>query len=375
MAESLKVIHVCDHVIKDDFEELKIAYIDRQEIRELEVINYDDPRMIYVGTWSFVEESIDNKYFKTSTPGNSLTVHFYGDNITIYSRKIPDGGKVRITIDGEEFGIIDLYNSSLLKKEPIINVKGLIYGMHTVSAQLISDKNDLSEGNVLIIESATIEEGNIVEKAPYDIISGGDVIKAITCVSQQIEDVTYFKEGIDFIQVGSNKIKWIGINRPNPKYQYKVEYIKKFSKGTAYKISTCPRCYGLGWYGSFNDLSTGLPSKSQGIYKIAEDIIKIILTPLREDGYGSEFLEMNKNLYVSQNVVKDTALSEINRIEKYYKSIQAEDIANGASYTSDDTLYAIIVNNASFNTETSTLSIELTVYNNTGQSYETNINI
>ena len=331
--------------------------------------------MIYVGTWSFVEESIDNKYFKTSTPGNSLTVHFYGDNITIYSRKIPDGGKVRITIDGEEFGIIDLYNSSLLKKEPIINVKGLIYGMHTVSAQLISDKNDLSEGNVLIIESATIEEGNIVEKAPYDIISGGDVIKAITCVSQQIEDVTYFKEGIDFIQVGSNKIKWIGINRPNPKYQYKVEYIRKFSKGTAYKISTCPRCYGLGWYGSFNDLSTGLPSKSQGIYKIAEDIIKIILTPLREDGYGSEFLEMNKNLYVSQNVVKDTALSEINRIEKYYKSIQAEDIANGASYTSDDTLYAIIVNNASFNTETSTLSIELTVYNNTGQSYETNINI
>lgn len=376
MAESLKIIHVCDHTIKETFEELKVASLNRQEYREDEHIHCNGSKFLYDGSWNFVNEAINNEYYRTDTPGNFVTVYFYGDNIRIYSRKVPDGGKVKITIDGEELGVIDLYSDTLIKSEPIIDVKDMIYGMHTVQAELLLDKNELSTGNALIIESALIKDAIVVERSPYDVISEGDVIKSITHVSQMIDGtMSRFEKDTDFIQIGSNKIKWIGINRPNPKYKYDVEYLRLYSKASVYKSSTCPRCYGLGWYGSFNDLSTSLPSKSQGIYKIAEDIIKIILTPLREDGYGSEFLDMNKNLYVSETYVKDMALSEINRIEKYYKSIQAEDISKGATYTAEDTLYAIVVNNASFNVGSSTLSIELTVYNNVGQSYDTNINI
>lgn len=375
MAESLKIIHICDHIIKEEFEELKISSIDRQEVREPETINCEDSRLIYKGSWSLVNASLNDSVFRTNSPGDSVTIYFYGNNICLYSRKIPDGGKVKIIIDGEEYGVIDLYNESLIKSEPIIDVKDLIYGMHTVQAQLLSDNNNLSTGHEFMIESAVIEDAIVTELSPYDIISSGDVVKSITCVSQVSDGIKYFKEGTDFIQVGSNKIKWIGINRPNPKYKYDVEYLRRFFKTNVHKTSTCPRCYGLGWYGSFNDLSTGLPSKTQGIYKIAEDIIKIILTPLREDGYGSEFLDMNKNLYVEEAYVKDAALSEINRIEKYYKSVQAEDMANGASYSPEDILYAIIINNASFNAGASTLNIELTVYNNAGQNYEANINI
>lgn len=372
MAESLRIIHVCDHIIKEEFEELKNTLVTRQESRQSETIDCRDSRLIYRGEWQLIDNPLDKIIYQTNTPSDSVTMYFYGDNICIYSRKAPDGGKIRISIDGDEYGVIDLYNGSLIKSEPIIDARDLPYGMHVVQAELLSERNELSEGNVFIIESAFMKDSIIIEQSPYDVISGGDIVKSITCVYQNSKQ---FQEEVDFIQFGGNKIKWIGLNRPDPKQEYNVEYLRKFVKTNVYKSSTCPRCYGLGWYGSFNNLSTGLPSKSEGVYKIAEDIIKIILTPLRQDGYGSEFLDMNKNLYTSESAVADLALSEINRIEKYYKSVQTQDMANGATYTPEDTLYAIVVNNASFNAGSSTLTIELTVYNSAGQKYETNINI
>lgn len=376
MAESLKIIHVCDHIVKSDYEELKVASTNRQEVRKDEIIGCTDKRLVYSKKWNYVEIDGTDKYYKTSVPGETVTIYFYGDNIRLYSRKASDGGKVKIRIDGEEFGVIDLYHNSIIKKEPIIDVNELVYGMHTVEAELLSSNNPSSDGTVLRIESALIRDAFIIEHSPYDVISGGDIVKQVNRVYQHINDeIKEFEKDIDYLLIGGNKLRWISINRPSPAAPYNVEYIRKFSKAETYKMSVCPRCYGLGWYGSFNNLTTGLPGKSMGIYKIAEDIIKILLTPLREDGYGSELVEMNKYLYMEASAVEDTAISEINRIERYYKSIQADEIAKGATYTPEDTLYAIIINNTNFNTETSTLSIELTVYNNVGQSHKTNINI
>ena len=376
MAESLKIIHVCDHTIKEDFEENKIVSLDRQEVREDEIIDCEDRRLMYYGSWKLTKVDSSNKYKETSTPGNKLIMHFYGDNINIYSRKIPDGGKVKVILDGEELGVIDLYSKNVVRKEPVISIDDLIYGMHTVRLELLSDKNASSTGTKLLIESAMIQDAIITELSPYDSIAIGEVVKSINSVYQTIDGETnYFSNGDDYIIQGGGKIKWISVNRPNPNYKYVVNYVRKYSKMNTYKSKTCPRCYGLGWYGAFNDLTTGLPAKTTGVYKIAEDIIKIILTPLREDGYGSEFQEMNKSLYVDASSVEELAVSEINRIEKYYKSVQSSEITKGATYTSEDTLYAIIVNNASFNTGTYTLNIEITVYNNVGQSHDAQINI
>lgn len=376
MAESLKIIHVCDHIIREDFEENRQVLLNRQEIREDEVIDCEDRRLIYNGSWELMKASSDTKCMETFTPGDRLTMHFYGDNIKIYSRKVPDGGKVKVFLDGDELGVIDLYSENIIRKEPIISVDNLIYGMHTVKIQLLDTKNELSTGKTFLIESAMIQDAIITELSPFDVVAIGETVKSINSVYQTIDDeTTYFSEGDDYIIQGGGKIKWISVNRPNPDYKYVVNYVRKFSKMTTYKSKTCPRCYGLGWYGAFNDLTTGLPSKTTGIYKIAEDIIKIILTPLREDGYGSEFHEMNKSLYVDAASVEELAMSEINRIERYYKSLQSSEITKGATYTSEDTLYAIIVNNASFNTGTYTLNLELTIYNNVGQSHDAQINI
>lgn len=375
MAESLKIIHVCDHTVKEYFEELKVSSVRRQETREDEVVSCTDDRLIYDGSWTVVKNG-SNMYQQTVTPGDAMSIYFYGDNITIYGKKVLDGGKVRVILDGEEIGTIDLYNNSTVNKEALLKCDDLVYGMHVAEIKLLTESNPSSQGKRLVIESALIQNAFIIEHSPYDIISRGDIIKQVNCVYQNIgENVKYFCKDADYQLVGKNRLKWISVNRPDPDYDYSVEYIRRASKANTYKSSNCPRCYGLGWYGAFNDLNTGLPGKSTGIYKIAEDVIKMLLTPLREDGYGSEFLEMNKALYVDATSVEDRAISEINRIERYYKGVQAEEIAKGATYTPEDTLYAIIIDKVSFNKETSTLTLEITVYNNVGQSHEATVNI
>lgn len=375
MAESLKIIHVCDHTVKEYFEELKVSSVERQETREDEVIGCTDERLVYNGDWAVVKNGLD-MYQQTTTSGDIMSIYFYGDNIAIYGKKMPDGGKVKVALDGEEIGVIDLYNNSVVNKETLLQCNDLVYGMHVAEVELLTDNNPLSQGKKLIIESALIQDAFIIEHNPYDIISRGDVIKQVNCVYQNIgENIKYFSKDVDYQLVGKNRLKWISVNRPDPDYSYSVEYIRRASKANTYKSSNCPRCYGLGWYGAFNDLNTGLPKKSIGVHKIAEDIIKILLTPLREDGYGSEFLEMNKALYIDATSVEDRAISEINRIERYYKGVQAEEIAKGATYTPEDTLYAIIIDKASFNKGTSTLTLEITVYNNVGQSHEATVNI
>ena len=120
MAESLKIIHVCDHIIRVDFEENRQVLLNRQEIREDEVIDCEDRRLVYNGSWELMKASSDTKCMETFTPGDRLTMHFYGDNIKIYSRKVPDGGKVKVFLDGDELGVIDLYSENIRRKEPII---------------------------------------------------------------------------------------------------------------------------------------------------------------------------------------------------------------------------------------------------------------
>ena len=376
MAESLKIIHVCDHVLKYTEEEDGKTLLQRQEIREDENIEANDDRLIYSENWEYIEEDENNKYYKTQTVGSNVSMHFYGDNICIYGRKSLDGGKARVMLDGVNYGVVDLYNSNLVKKEPLLMVEDLPYGMHTAYIELLQDSNSLSKGNVLMIEGAMIQDAFIIENSPYEIIPGSGIVQNIKSVYQDIDGVLkVYTQGLDYVLFGNNKIKWISVNRPNPDYKYTVEYTKKVTYSKAYTKTTCQRCYGLGWYGAFNNLTSGLPSKSTGVQKIAEDIIKILLTPLRDDGYGSEFQEMNKYLYTSEELVEETATSEINRIERYYKSMQAEEIAKGAIYTPEDTLYAIIIDNVSFEQGSSTLNLVITVYNNVGQSQEAELNI
>lgn len=397
MSESLKIIQVCNHVIKTPYEEKKNATLKRQEKREDEYLGHLDPRLMYRGDWvekeyetggaiagmaiagRVVAGKADNRLVKSmysSSHTSSMHLVFYGDNIGLTGISSPDGGKVVIYIDDRFVAVVDCYSELVVDSFNFVDISNLDYGMHELRVEIEQKANPNSKGTAIRITGAYIRDSFVKELLPFDYITHGEVVTKIDYVSQVMDGkVRVFKEGIDFVLYTTNKIKWLGINRPHPDYPYYIEFFVQKYDIKNYNEKGCPRCYGLGWYGSLQDAVTKQAKKVTGIHKIAEDIIKIILTPLQEDGYGSNFPEMNKSLYVSPETVEDQARSEIHRIEIYYKNVQAADISKGAEYDAEDILYAIAIDSVKFDVGESALNMVLTVYNNRGRGEKVNFNI
>lgn len=203
-----------------------------------------------------------------------------------------------------------------------------------------------------------------------DVISPTDIIKEITKVYQGEEGESgyvEFIEHLDYELFGGNKVRWLGKRRPNIHSQYYVEYVKRDIKYKTFIPDECEKCYGLGWYGCLQNLTTNQPSRATGIDRITEDIIKFILTPYNETtGYGSEFLNLLKKNYIELDDLETYAISEVERITTVYKSLQTNEILNGASYTNEDMLETINVDDVRFNMNTLRLSLSLTVFNQKG---------
>lgn len=397
MSESLKIIQVCDHVIKKPYEEKKNANLRRQEKREDEYLGHLDPRLMYRGDWAEKEYETggaiagmaitgrvtagkaDNRLVKSmvsSSHTSSLHLVFYGDNIELKGISSPDGGKVVIYIDDKFVAVVDAYSELVVDSFSFVAISNLDYGMHELRVEIEQTANPSSAGTSIRVTGAIIRDAFFKELLPYDYITHGEVVTKIDYVSQVMDGkIRVFKEGVDFVLYTTNKIKWLGLNRPHPDYPYYIEFFVQKYDIKNYNEKGCPRCYGLGWYGSLQDAVTKQAKKVTGVHKIAEDIMKIILTPIDDEGYGSNFPEMNKSLYVSPETVEDQARSEIHRIEVYYKNVQAADISRGAEYDAEDILYAISIDSVHFDIGTSSLNMVITVYNNRGHGEKVKFDI
>lgn len=82
--------------------------------------------------------------FGSDYPG--VTFRFAGNRIALYGHKVPEGAMARITLDGKDMGTIDLYHPTRVEKVLLYESDGLDSGEHTVTMQLITDKNP-SAGN------------------------------------------------------------------------------------------------------------------------------------------------------------------------------------------------------------------------------------
>lgn len=369
MIEALRFIQICNHKIYEEVEEEGETSVNRNERRKDDVFRERDPRIVYSGTWT-PAGTVDDAYMKTSNTGSTLDIYFYGDNINVYGLKSSTGAKVEIYIDSKLEATVDLHAASS-SVALLHSATSLGYKPHKITVKLINS----SQGSEFTFVKCTITEGVRKEISPYDEIKEGEVVSKILKVWQDIgtKRVVY-REGKEYKLIGANRIKWISYHRPTPSHPYTVKYVKKRPVITEYKESSCPRCYGLLWYGSLTDVVTGEISANTGLYKICEDIIRMILTQDGPSDYSSQFFEFNKNLYVSGDQVVDIAKAEIDRLEKFYIEQQNRELAQGAEYTSADLLYAIEVNDATFNTSDYSLAITITVYNREGKGAQTTVN-
>lgn len=247
-------------------------------------------------------------------------------------------------------------------------IPNAIYEQDTKNLKIFNSSEDEPRMSITKIFCSEILIGNIEDS---DVVSQTDIIKEITRVYQGDEgkpDYQEFIEYQDYELFGGNKIRWLGKSRPHTHSEYYVEYVKKEITYKTFLPDECEKCYGLEWYGCLQNLTTNQPSRATGIERITEDIIKFILTPYNETtGYGSEFLNLLKNNYVELDDLETYATAEVERIVNAYKTLQTNEILNGASYKNEDILDNINIEDISFDVNELRLFLSLTVSNKNGQ--------
>lgn len=71
----------------------------------------------------------------------SFAFRFVGSQVALYGHKVPAGAMADVTLDGKPAGRIDYYNASRIERTLLWQSDGLVYGEHTVTVQLIAEKN------------------------------------------------------------------------------------------------------------------------------------------------------------------------------------------------------------------------------------------
>ncbi len=97
--------------------------------------------------------------FGTSYP--SFTLTFVGTEVSLYGHKVPVGAMAAVTVDGQDAGNIDYYHSFRIEKTLLWSSEVLPYGEHTVTVQLLAEKNpaagDTHEASIDYAEIKTAE--------------------------------------------------------------------------------------------------------------------------------------------------------------------------------------------------------------------------
>ena len=90
----------------------------------------------------------------TYQPNARRTFQFRGSAVVLGIARKPDGGRVRILVDGQSWGIVDLYNASF--EYNFVIVDGLSDAKHTVTAVTLPTNNVSSTGHAVGLRYAAI---------------------------------------------------------------------------------------------------------------------------------------------------------------------------------------------------------------------------
>lgn len=71
----------------------------------------------------------------------SVTLRFSGTKVALYGHKVADSPFVRITLDGQDMGTVDLYHPTRVEKVLLYESDTLPDGDHVITLQVLADKN------------------------------------------------------------------------------------------------------------------------------------------------------------------------------------------------------------------------------------------
>lgn len=110
--------------------------------------NFDDThaQYKYVGNWTHATgwtDAYNGSLSWSKNLGDAVTFTFTGDNVTYFFTRSWNRGKVVVTIDGVDKGLIDLYNFTPAFKQ-MVSWSGLGGAVHTIHLSITNQKNSAS---------------------------------------------------------------------------------------------------------------------------------------------------------------------------------------------------------------------------------------
>ncbi len=119
-----------------------------------------DPSIVYTGTWypNYETPNIGGSATLTNDKGATATLSFTGTGITWIGVLDPYSGLAQVYLDGTP-NAVDTYGVTTLYQQPLFSVHGLAPGAHTLSIQVLHQRDGQTAGSWIWINAFNIENG------------------------------------------------------------------------------------------------------------------------------------------------------------------------------------------------------------------------
>ena len=110
-----------------------------------------DPSITYTGTWypNFESPNIGGSATLTNDKGATAALSFTGTGITWIGVLDPYSGIALVYLDGTQ-NTVDTYGPTTLYQQPLFSVHGLAPGTHTLSIQVLHQRDEDTEGSGIV---------------------------------------------------------------------------------------------------------------------------------------------------------------------------------------------------------------------------------
>ncbi|MET9730113.1 glycoside hydrolase family 2 TIM barrel-domain containing protein [Streptomyces sp. NPDC006458] len=119
-----------------------------------------DPAIVYTGAWTHADPSagytagdlFGTESF-TNVTGDKAEFTFTGTGVGFYSAKADNLGIVKISVDGRQEALLDLYGPGKLPAQLVFRSAALPYGRHTITVECTGSKNAESKDTFVVVDA------------------------------------------------------------------------------------------------------------------------------------------------------------------------------------------------------------------------------
>jgi hypothetical protein len=122
-----------------------------------------DPSITYTGTWyqNYEAPNYGGECFLTNAKGATAVITFNGTGITWVGVEDPYSGIAQVYLDGNP-STVDTYSGPTLYQKPLFTAQGLTPGVHTLSIQVLHERDGETQGSWIWINYFEIYNGTSV---------------------------------------------------------------------------------------------------------------------------------------------------------------------------------------------------------------------